>query len=98
MEAGPVGVFLAARDCQGKYTIANVAVGAALKDSQAFQSPLLAECHSNSSGRDLAVKMKDIITQYGFAGSDGSEKGEARLVFGDPSVVEKPRTGMLIDI
>lgn len=46
----------------------------------------------------MAGKMKDIRIQYGLANQDDPERDEARLVFADPEIVEKPRSGMLIDI
>ena len=59
---------------------------------------MLADCNSNSSGRDMARKMNDTRIQYGVVAShDSSEKGK-KLAFASPEVVEKPRTGMLIDI
>lgn len=65
---------------------------------QAFESPLLADCNSNCSGRDMAMKMNELELQYGVVAYDDQATGDAKLAFADPKVVEKPRSGMLINI
>ena len=59
---------------------------------QAFESPLLANEDSNSSGRDIARSVDDRPIRYG-ARSDFSMHGRTKLAFADPSVVLKPESG-----
>lgn len=69
-----------------------------LTSMQAFESPLLADCNSNSSGGDIARKAGETPIRYGVIASEDQTKAGVKLAFADPAVVEKPRSGMLIDI
>ena len=63
---------------------------------QAFDSSLLADVNSNSSGRDLARNIGDIYVRYGSA--QCGTPARSKLVFGDPAVLEQPEKGAKFDV
>ena len=66
-------------------------------EEKAFESPLLADCNSNSSGRDVAKFVGEKSIRYGVVKS--SPHGEkTRLAFADPGSVGLPRKGERFDV
>lgn len=67
-----------------------------LEIAKAFEAPLLSECNSNSSGRDIAKTGRNVLVQYGSTNAntmqdkfaDGSAK---KLAFGGKGSVSLPR-------
>lgn len=64
--------------------------------NQAFNSPMLANVNSNSSGRDIAEVAGETRVQYGVFRNDST--GTARLGFGHPDFVNRPRKGMRFEV
>ena len=64
---------------------------------QAFESPMLAECNSNSSGRDLAEAAGAAKVRYGAIRTD-QKSDKTKLCFGDPEDIVPPENGMRFDI
>ena len=58
---------------------------------KAFRSPILAECGSIATGRDLASSVRDVPIQYGSTRDPENEK--TRLAFADTRFVDPPRKG-----
>ena len=58
---------------------------------------MLAECNSNSSGRDVAGSVGNLSVQYG-ATSNNAAGGTIKLAFADGSRVQKPATGTRFDV
>lgn len=58
---------------------------------------MLADCNSNSSGRDLAKVMRDFNVKYGMMHSNPSSE-KVKIAFGDPGLVKAPQKGMRFDI
>ena len=67
------------------------------KNLQAFGSPLLADCNSNCSGRELAKSTGSRSVRYGAARPTRAD-GTRTLGFADSSTVEKPARGMQFDV
>jgi hypothetical protein len=67
--------------------------------SQAFESPLLADEHSNSSGRDLAKveRIGGAEVKYG-ATSQYGRPDQVKLAFANPVLVTEPQKGMKFDL
>ena len=66
-------------------------------ERQAFESPLLVDCNSNSSGRDIAKFVGEPEIRYGAKrGSHSDEK--TRLAFADPAAVHSPQKGERFDV
>lgn len=57
---------------------------------------MLADCNSNSSGRDLAEAAGDAKVKYGAVGA-GHKSEQTKLCFGNPEDVECPENGMRFD-
>lgn len=53
---------------------------------------MLADHHSNCTGRDLARKIGNVRVRYGAISSDGMSEG-SKVAFGDPLTVRSPRRG-----
>ena len=64
--------------------------------SQAFDSPMFANCNSNSSGRDVAKEMVDVDVQYG-SREVGAPGDSVKLTFSDPRTVKQPVKGARFD-
>ena len=64
---------------------------------QAFESPMLANVNSNSSGRDIARGFGDVRVKYGTKMGDPMH-GNAKLASGDPAFVNKPAKGARFDV
>lgn len=64
--------------------------------TQAFEAPLLSDCNSNSSGRDIAKRVGDLRVQYG-SFQDGSDS-QMKLAFADPEEVRRPQQGAHFDM
>lgn len=89
MEARPTYVLLSARVGEGKSSGVCYPEHSWLTELQAFESPLLKESNSNSSGRDIAKALGKTETRYGAAMDAAGQT--SRLVFANPSRVEVPR-------
>jgi hypothetical protein len=66
---------------------------------QAFESPMLEDCHSNSSAREMAKVVGSTRIRYGAKGEDALGKTEIRrrLAFAHPDVSEQVTSGERID-
>lgn len=63
---------------------------------KAFESPMLAECNSNSSGRELAEAVGSVRVRYGVV-SDHAVNGTAKLAIASADLVAAPKAGMRFD-
>lgn len=61
---------------------------------QAFEAPILSDCNSNSSGRDMAKGVGTARARYGAI----RDNGKLKLAFADPSHVERPWEHARFDI
>jgi hypothetical protein len=76
----------------GWWTLGRPVSFSPLEIAKAFQSPLLANYNSNSTGRDIARAAEDTSIQYGAkAGEPGDKK--AILGFARPGEVDSPEEG-----
>lgn len=66
---------------------------------QAFDSPLLADEHSNSSGRDMAKtdRIGGAKVRYG-ATTQYGRSDQRKLAFANPVLVSEPQKGMRFDL
>lgn len=62
---------------------------------KAFESPILDQCNSNSSGRDIAKVLGEIRLQYGATKS--ADKNTA-LAFASPELVDRPVKDARFDV
>ena len=95
VEDRSTGLFFPAGDGQSMFN--QILYWIKLTRMQAFQSPLLADYNSNSSGRDLANASEDVETRYGSV-SPGEEGEKRQLAFGQPEMVENPERGARFDV
>ena len=58
---------------------------------------MLADCHSNSSGRDLAEEVGSVRVRYGVMMDDTLTGKKSKLAFGDSSSVSHPMNRMRFD-
>jgi hypothetical protein len=65
--------------------------------SQAFESPLLTDVNSNSSGRDLARNVGEVRVRYG-ATSQYAMPEKTKLAFGNTAAVVRPEKGARFDL
>lgn len=78
-------------------SIARTYMPTVLTLSQAFESPLLADVNSNSSGRDLAKQVGEVRVRYGSTAQHGLSK-KSKLAFANPMLVECPEKGATFDL
>ena len=71
---------------------------------KAFEAPLLSDCNSNSSGRDIAKTVGTVTIKYGVVKNGASAVSSyvkmlsgsrdcSKLAFADPSMVDTPQAG-----
>lgn len=68
--------------------------------AKAFEAPLLANCPSNSSAKEVAKTTGEVAIRYGAIG--GAYQGVVgqnaeKIAFADASVVHRPRKGVQFD-
>lgn len=63
---------------------------------KAFESPMLAECNSNSSGRELAEAVGSVRVRYGVVSND-AVNGKAKLAVASVDLASPPKAGMRFD-
>lgn len=61
-----------------------------LMKRKAFRSPLFDNCHSNSSGRDIAREAGGLQLRYGVV---KTEDGRSMQAFAGPDSLERPQSG-----
>ena len=62
---------------------------------QAFESPLLTDVNSNSSGRDLANTVGEVRVRYGATHQYGMPE-KTKIAFANPIVVKQPESESIL--